>query len=64
VVIGAKLSDALIDRLEACCLTDEEMELGPEGWLSLEDPFPAWRIVESDEEFEEGQVSEKTENRR
>jgi hypothetical protein len=26
------------------------MELGPEGWLGLEDPFPAWRIVESDEE--------------
>lgn len=59
VVIGAKLSDALLDRLEACCLTDEEMELGPEGWLSLEDPFPAWQIVESDEEaLGEGDESE------
>jgi hypothetical protein len=38
------------------------MELGPEGWLSLEDPFPAWRIVESDEEFEEGQVPENPQN--
>jgi hypothetical protein len=21
------------------------MDLGPEGWLALEDPFPAWRIA-------------------
>jgi G3E family GTPase len=54
VVIGAKLSDALVDRMEACYLTDEEMDLGPEGWLAFEDPFPAWRIATSDDDDDAG----------
>lgn len=44
VVIGANLADSLIDQLHCCCLTDFEMELGPEGWTAFPDPFPAWRI--------------------
>jgi hypothetical protein len=27
---------------ERCLLTDEEMQLGPEGWRSLSDPFARW----------------------
>ena len=50
VVIGAKLSAALLDRLHLCCLTDEEMALEPDGWLNLEDPFPAWRIATDGDE--------------
>ncbi len=45
VIIGGNLADDLLDQLDRCCLSDAEMELGPEGWLELEDPFPAWRIV-------------------
>ena len=45
VVIGAKLAPDLLEQLDRCCLTDVEMDLGPEGWLALEDPFPAWRIA-------------------
>ena len=30
--------------LEACCLTEEEMALGPDGWTDFADPFPAWVI--------------------
>jgi G3E family GTPase len=45
VVIGAALAPTLLAELHACCLTDEEMTIGPEGWLGFEDPFPAWRIA-------------------
>ncbi len=55
VVIGAKLSGRLLAGLHACCLTDEEMDLGPDGWLGFEDPFPAWRFaVEGEEDVEVG----------
>jgi hypothetical protein len=27
-------------------LSDAEIDLGPEGWLGFDDPFPAWRIAE------------------
>jgi hypothetical protein len=33
------------------------MELGPEGWLALDDPFPAWRIAT--DEGEEGESDEE-----
>jgi G3E family GTPase len=48
VVIGANLTDSLTDQLHCCCLTDSEMELGPEGWSAFADPFPAWQIVAED----------------
>jgi len=44
VVIGAAMSESLPAALEACCLTDEEMALGPAGWKDFVDPFPAWVI--------------------
>jgi G3E family GTPase len=55
VVIGAKLSDRLLADLDACCLTDAEMALEPSGWLTLDDPFPAWVIARGDEDDEDGE---------
>ena len=46
VVIGAKLAPDLLERLDRCCLSDAEIDLGPDSWLGLDDPFPAWRIAE------------------
>jgi hypothetical protein len=53
VVIGAKLTPDLLEKFDRCCLTDAEMDLGPEGWLALEDPFPAWRIATAGDDSEE-----------
>ncbi|MFM7242626.1 MAG: GTP-binding protein [Planctomycetaceae bacterium] len=46
VVIGAKLSPELLAQLDRCCLSDAEMDLGPELWHGFDDPFPAWRLAE------------------
>ena len=50
VVIGAKLAPDLLDRLGQCCLSDDEMALGPVGWLGLEDPFAAWQSHEGSDD--------------
>lgn len=43
-VIGVELDEAHVRaELDACLLTDQEMEQGPDGWLALDDPFPVWR---------------------
>jgi len=43
VFIGQNIDfKKLSTELEACLLTDEEMELGPMGWLRLPDPFGPW----------------------
>ncbi|MFM8633706.1 MAG: GTP-binding protein [Planctomycetia bacterium] len=44
VVIGANLHPSLLDKLHFCCLTDDELDRGPDSWLEFDDPFPAWRI--------------------
>jgi len=50
VLIGVALDEpALRRRLDACLLTDDEMERGPDGWRHLEDPFPAWEPGGADE---------------
>ena len=50
VFIGTDLDrESMERRLDACLLTDEEMALGPEGWKSLPDPFPAWEITSTEE---------------
>ena len=36
-------------QLEACLLTPREFERGPEDWAELEDPFPAWEVVRTDD---------------
>lgn len=44
VIIGIAMDErALTAMLDACLLTDEEMALGPEGWLArFADPFMPW----------------------
>ena len=51
VVIGQSLERArLTDLLDACLLTEAEMELGPAGWLAtFKDPFFEWRALTPDE---------------
>lgn len=44
VFIGQNIDFAeLSTALDACLLTDEEMALGPMGWLRLPDPFGPWQ---------------------
>ena len=46
VIIGQSLDQAaLTARLDACLLTDTEMELGPERWRRLPDPFLKWELT-------------------
>ena len=43
VYIGQNLpKEAMIEDLNRCLLTDEEMVRGPEVWKSFLDPFPDW----------------------
>ncbi len=44
VFIGVGMDEAALRRsLDACLLTDHEMQGGPRTWALLPDPFPAWR---------------------
>jgi len=53
VVIGRNVDEPdLRRRLEACLLTDAEMELGSDGWAALPDPFAPWLADEGEEEAE------------
>ena len=47
VIIGQEMDRAAITaKLDVCLLTDEEMALGPEGWLAhFSDPFHEWRLA-------------------
>jgi len=45
VIIGANLAPDLLEQLDRCCLSDAEIDLGPEAWVEYEDPFPAWRVA-------------------
>jgi G3E family GTPase len=50
VFIGQKIDEeAITDALNACLLDDEEMDLGPDGWVELPDPFGPWEIQEADD---------------
>jgi hypothetical protein len=43
VFIGQNIDFAqLSTALDACLLSEEEMALGPMGWLRLADPFGPW----------------------
>ena len=51
VIIGQDLDQSrLTDLLDACLLTDAEMQLGPDGWLAaFKDPFLEWVAVTPDD---------------
>ncbi len=43
VLIGREMDEAsLRARFDACLLTEEEFDKGPNAWARLGDPFPAW----------------------
>jgi G3E family GTPase len=48
VLIGIRMNpEELRACFDACLLTDEEMALGEAGWVTLDDPFPRWRMAET-----------------
>lgn len=50
VVVGIDMDRAALrGRLDECLLDDEEMKMGPMGWLHLNDPFPTWSSEHHDE---------------
>ncbi|MEM7559975.1 MAG: GTP-binding protein [Planctomycetota bacterium] len=45
VFIGIDMDElAIYDSLQACLLTDEELDEGIEAWIQYSDPFPRWDI--------------------
>ncbi|WP_339437410.1 zinc metallochaperone GTPase ZigA [Pseudomonas sp. EL_65y_Pfl1_R32] len=43
VLIGIDMDEAsLRASFDACLLSDEEMALGPKGWMKLNNPLPGW----------------------
>ncbi|MGC4028489.1 MAG: zinc metallochaperone GTPase ZigA [Steroidobacteraceae bacterium] len=47
VIIGIDMDEATLRTLlDACLLTDAEMDQGPTRWKHLPDPFPAWQAAE------------------
>jgi len=43
VFIGQNLNQkAMIDTLDNCLITDEQLLAGKSEWALLDDPFPAW----------------------
>lgn len=51
VFIGQALDTARVTaRLDACLLTDEEMNDGPSRWHGFADPFPDWEVSETSTE--------------
>lgn len=45
VFIGVDMEvEAMRDELDACLLTQEELQAGPLSWAEFVDPFPAWTL--------------------
>ena len=50
VLIGTHIDkEALKQRLDACLLTDDEYQLGPDAWIDYPDPIHPWELAEDDE---------------
>ena len=44
VFIGQGLDKtAITEALDSCLLSEDDVLRGKEYWLTLDDPFPAWR---------------------
>lgn len=55
--IGHQLDEAaLVEKLDACLLTDTEMAAGPEAWAALPDPFPEWEADDHDHDHRHDHV--------
>lgn len=55
--IGHQLDEAaLVEKLDACLLTDAEMAAGPEAWAALPDPFPEWEADDHDHSHDHDHV--------
>ncbi len=53
VFIGVRMNqEQIVQALDACLLTDEEMALGEDGWSKLPDPFQCWQIAENPEDHD------------
>jgi G3E family GTPase len=51
VFIGIRIDKkGLINKLDSCLLSDNEMSLGIERWSKFKDPFPQWRFAENEED--------------
>ncbi|MBK9372014.1 MAG: GTP-binding protein [Deltaproteobacteria bacterium] len=49
VLIGIQMDEAALRAgLDACLLTDAELDAGPESWAEYEDPFSAWDEPDED----------------
>lgn len=65
VIIGVHMDRTEVEALlDACLLTDEEFEGGPDAWLEMENPFfeeifAGLELIEEDEEGEEGEEGEE-----
>jgi G3E family GTPase len=47
--IGQEMDrEAIVADLDACLLTDAEMEAGPHAWARYPDPLPQWRMTAPD----------------
>ncbi len=50
VFIGTDVDkDALRAKIDACLLTDDEFQEGPDGWQQYDDPIHPWELVEEEE---------------
>jgi len=46
VFIGIDMDeDEIRERLDACVLTGEEFEAGPDAWAAFDDPLPEWNLA-------------------
>ena len=55
VVIGQSMDpDAITAKFDECLLTDDEMALGPDRWLThFKDPFFEWQLATSEDDLTE-----------
>lgn len=68
VLIGQHVDwPRVLSDLERCVLTDEELQAGPAGWQTLDDPLPTWQMdtiddgAEAESDYETPNIDSETE---